>query len=454
MAKESYTFTWDTRKGERPAPELAMRIEPTDLYAWWWTGGSNARRLRDTGNGPAKLLLDIPVPSADAFPATPSEGFCVESESPYLGCRVALSRIVMERDDANWDMVDGLLGKRPIPAGINSAKSTTVEFWTREDRTNGRLDFMGWECGVLGWHSAANVLGPPPVDTASPLAQRSRCYRPDPDDERATKHKVVVECSEDRGCEMHFLYRQRYALVDAENLPYLDAPTFRGMTLITAWETLNRMHANASRPVVPTDALAEAKVQQRVCRALGKEAAFWQKRTADPAYVAAKEQNPSPYWGSQNAQKKIELRWQYMSKSCLRVGDIASSLVSIKPAEAEALLKDVATSLLSSGAFSSDQEALYTAWFAALRAQGKRKAMAMAHALALYLNHATSVGVGTPDWTIRANRAKQLKALRLKLRPTLSDQQLAEFTTPQILQYELEEEQLGLKGKGPGSNKQ
>lgn len=125
LTKQSYSFTWQPRSGERPAPPLAMRIEPTDVYAWWWTGGRNSRRLLDTGNGPQKLVLDLQVPSADAFPSVPAEGLCVDSEAPFMGCRVALSRIVLERDDVDWDLVDGLLGKRLLPTSTDFVQRIT-----------------------------------------------------------------------------------------------------------------------------------------------------------------------------------------------------------------------------------------------------------------------------------------------------------------------------------------
>lgn len=314
---------------------------------------------------------------------------------------------------------------------------SSFDFWTREDKSSGRLTFMGWECEGRDWHTVSPLIGAPP-DPASLLAQRSRCFSPDQDDKRATKHKVLIQCREGRDCEMHFLYRQRLALVDAEHLPSLDTAVMRGMVIITAWETLNRMHANALRPLPTGEAMAEARVQQKVCHALGEEAELWRKRMADPAFVAAKKQRPSTHWGTKKAQQEMEARWNYMATSCRRAGDIAIGLSETSPAEAENVLKDVATSRLSFGNSSSDNEELYAAWFATLEIQGKDETLAMARALAQYLNHATRVATGTPDREKREGRAQRLKAIRDKLQPTLSDEDLAELASPEILLYERE----------------
>lgn len=275
VSREPYIFAWAARRGERPAPELAMRIEPTDLYAWWGTHVSkDARQVRDTGNGPEPLKLDLLVPSADAFSEASPDGLCPDSETSFHGCRIAHARIIVWRDDTGWDTANWLLGSRSMRSSAGFNRTVGFEFWTRKDPA-GRDRFVGWECGDQVFRVPSNYLDRPPK-VASPLPPPSQCYERPRGDKRAEKHRGLIECRAGEVCEVSFLYHRRLVTVDAQDLPLDNEPGLRGMVVIAAWETLDRIHANALRGVA-NDELDEARVQQKVCRMLGDEIARGRK---------------------------------------------------------------------------------------------------------------------------------------------------------------------------------
>lgn len=425
LSANAYSFTWTERAKsklvERPAPALAMRIEPTDLYGWWGSDGSKARVLNVRGE-PDKLALDLLLPSADAFPQASSDELCGESNEAFSECRAGRARLLLQRDEADGEHADLLLGRKPFP---EQGPLLWREFLTQEDKASGRIEFLGWICGAGETKTEQAVLGPPPRPSAT--ARHEKCLAPTWQQKLAgpDKQRLLLSCPENAPCEMHFLFANRLARIDAEELPAADAGELRARLFFAAWETLNRMHRNGLKPPAATAELAEAATQKAVCLAASKEAFRWQ----DVLHGAG--QKP------QSAQaERWQKRWAGLSHSCLRAADIARRIGTIAPAEAEPILLAVMQARIALGARDPDSRRDFDALFAMIKANGKSESATMLTALAMYLGYGAEV-IGTPGPELDARLAQVVHArwLLAQYGSELHDVERAELVSYLVRQY-------------------
>jgi hypothetical protein len=396
LSTTAYAFTWAQRaKGkqfERAAPALAMRIEPTDLYGWG--DGGKARVLNVRGD-PETLALDLLLPNADAFPQTSSNELCGESNEAFSECQAGRARLVLQRDESDSEHADLLLERKPLP---DQGPLSWREFLTQEDKTNGRIEFLGWICGAGESKAEQALFGPPP--RASAKARHEKCLAPTWQQKLAgpDKQRLLISCPSNAPCEMHFLFGNRLARIEAEELPTANTGELRARLFFAAWETLNRMHRNGLKPPAATAELAEATTQQAVCLGVSKEAFRWQ----DTLRGAGQK----PQSASAERWKK---RWASLSHSCLRAADIARRMGAVAPTEAEPVLLAVMQARIALGARDPDSPRNFDALFAMIKASGKSESATMLTALAMYLGYSADV-IGTPGPELDARLAQVVQA--------------------------------------------
>lgn len=428
MSKTAYVFQWPN---DEDIQKLPLRVEPTDLYGWWFKQGISPRTIEDTGYGPATLSLDVHIPSNDAFPTV---SLCQDSDEPLKGCRIGLARLTIVRD-GGWDSKKILDGK--VPAREDQA---VISFWIRANSNGEKQEFAGWECNGNNWHTHPELLGYAP-DINSAESTLLHCFD-HKNKTNATQQRMLIYCyNANKKCETHLLYRDRAVMIDQENFPEGQESHLRGMTTITALHMLERMHTRAIHIPSPEVILADALIQQQVCQTLKQEVDIWKIRQETGAGIQP-FRYPIGIAVQPMAQQALEKRWAYMGLSCEIAGDIAIRLSETHPSATSVILDNLTMLLLSikGNEITISDETLYKAWFSTLDQLQQGETITMAEGLSRYLQHAAYWTDHSTAESIRDYaRASRLRKLIEHLRPQLSNEQLVRFETA-VSMYELNAE--------------
>lgn len=407
---EPYLLAWPAQRSERPAPELSLRILPTDWYAWWSLQSAPLRTL--PAGGLEQVLLEVSIPNADAVSPEDMAPLCELAPRPLGGCNGARARVFVDREGGDLDI---LLGERAPPTRTRVAHDgrnlpVLHEFWSRVDRDTGREQFLGWDCP-----SGEDDLPLRPVNEPHPAALY-QCFEPDrwwqrkwPKRFGYERRKVYTPCSPGVRCEMLFLFAGRRVKLDfVELMPEREVETARFRLLLSAWEMLNRQRHAAAHPPDPAAELPEARAQLALCTSVAREAATLTRNQR----IALSE-----------AQRR---RMRYLGISCEKAAHIGARMVEVQAEEAEALLGASLRALATLEAFRSNAEELFDAWFAALEANGHGEGPEALAAALLYLRSAPRYAADDPQRAQREERVRTARALLQRLGPALPEDQRAE----------------------------
>ncbi len=375
---------WDaTAHSDLPAPALALRLRPTDPYAWWFTGGGDNRISSGEPQGPRELHLEVTVPGSDAFPQALPSPICEPGDKPFALCRTGRARVVLKRLPESSQEERMLLDVREMVPRI--------EFWTHEDRNSGRQRVVGWACprGL-----SKTDFTPPQLEgllTSAP-DPRLACVKSGAWWQRLApglfgfaKHAAYFTAT-----DAHFFYRARHAEVLYEDRHPNAAPWMDLMLLVTAWETLERARLEAIHEPEPMAELDEARIQTTVCAALVAEGTRW----LDGAPILTGDAHKA---------------WSRRNLPCRKAANSVIRLAELDPAAMEPLLAALAEGLLRLG--DSQANALVEARLSALEKSSKGNAVHTFDALVDALP--VLEGSGVYDTRIQQKLARVAQAWQL-----------------------------------------
>ena len=382
VTTQSFVVTWSDRNTERPAPPLSLRIAPTEWYAWWSFQGAR-RKIPVTARGPEQLLLEVSVPGHDGMPPENVAPICLENK-PVEACRLGRARLIVYRDDTDWDRQDILLGKRAprsdrrVTADGRSLPPL-LSYWTGEDKETGQERFLGWACD-----KGPQVLPLPPETGARPESLY-RCFEPGdwwsrrwPEAFGFHKQAVLFDCDLNDHCEIAFHFRRRLVNLQTELLPAEDKERTRVQLWYSALAMLNRMNAQASQLPPDEGEVVQARTQIAACEAVA----------AVLADVPSVERKGFTQAASSRIDKQL--------LSCRQAAHIAARLGAPSAAVAESLLARAFTALSNAGAVRSEMRPWLEAWITTLQLTRQDQTPKALQASLLWLREYSRTPDGAP----------------------------------------------------------
>lgn len=420
ITRESATVGWPAREGEPPAPAMSLRVAPTQWYGWWSTPGDH-HRFTPTTAGPERVMLDLTIPNADTVPPDALAPVCDRDVSGPAACRAARARMSVMRDHTDWSRFDVVRGTRAPAAmtrvaGDGETRATVSTLWTKRDREAGRRRVLGWACP-----GGPDDLPLGPANGSRPEVLY-RCFEPTGTLERRwpglfdyEQHRLYFDCSAQDRCEILFTMDGRLVVLEFTDLPApREREAARLRLFLSAWDTLERMRAEATQ-APPVDAeLAEARAQLAVCDAL-----------------------PGPAAGG--ARRDLGQLPLY----CMRAARIACALATVAPQEAEPLLARAVSGLVRAGHIPPDAEEMFSAWFATIDRLGQGTSAHALEAVLAYLRAMPRRAEGDPRVATRRERTSAARDLMRTLGPRLPQGLRAEAY--RVLATELREMQQPLE---------
>jgi hypothetical protein len=295
-------------------------------------------------------------------------------------------------------------------------------FWTKIDTSDGRREFLGWDC-----EGDAASLPVPVVGTASPAALY-RCHAPAgwfeqtfPGIAGVERDAIYQACDGAGRCELLFPFHGRLVVLDFDAMPLeRDVETTRMRLFLAAWQMLNRMHVDALYPRGAAAALPAARAQLAACRAVTEAAG----KTRPPGGIASL---------SPAGQRRIEA----LAITCRRAARIAATFSASATGEAVGILSEALPALAKLTAPSLEEDDLYSAWITAVEASHGDSAAPMALALAGLLGRAPGIARDQPGYTEREILIQRARALVATTNGALPDETLAVLTEALIRQFRL-----------------